>query len=109
MLRPNDKTTPSASTAFRGRRVLAVAPALHPLAAEALQGAAIETAGIERLAAAEARLYDLVVVDADAWEASALAAALQALALAEQAPPVLLTGERLPTTVVRNLLRLERS
>ena len=50
-----------------------------------------------------------MVVDADAWDPPALAAALQALALDEQTPPVLLIGERLPTILVRNLLRLERS
>ena len=53
--------------------------------------------------------YDMVLVDADAWDPQALASAIQALSDTGRAAPVLLVGERLPTTVVRNLLRLERS
>ncbi|MDB5447432.1 MAG: cpaE, partial [Phenylobacterium sp.] len=92
-----------------GRRVLLVGPALGDLAGDPLKGAATEMAAIERLAAARSGAYDLVLVDADAWEAPALAAAVQALALTDEPAPVLLIGQRLPTPVVRNLLRLERS
>ena len=106
----NTKTASGSSPApLAGRRVLVVGPALGALAGDPLKGAATEMAPIERLAAARSGVYDLVLVDADAWEAPALAAAVQALALADDPAPVLLVGERLPTTVVRNLLRLERS
>jgi pilus assembly protein CpaE len=92
-----------------GCRVLALGESLAPLADGPLAGAVIEQGGLDRLAGARAGTCDLVLVDADAWEAPALAAALQALAVATATPPVLLVGERLTTNVVRNLLRLERS
>jgi pilus assembly protein CpaE len=92
-----------------GRRVLLVGPALTIAVGEILKGAATEAAAIDRLSDAKAGLYDLVVVDADAWEAATLAAAVQKLADHPRAAPVLLVGERLPTTVVRNLLRLPAS
>jgi pilus assembly protein CpaE len=92
-----------------GRRVLLVGPGLGVAVGEALKGAATESAGLDRLPKALASSYDMVLIDSDAWEAQALAAALQTLSEAGRAAPVLLVGERLPTTVVRNLLRLERS
>jgi pilus assembly protein CpaE len=92
-----------------GRRVLLVGPALAASAAPALKEAATETVGLERLAAARRGAYDLVLIDADAFDAPALGAALQALSLSDAAPPVLLTGQHLPTAIVRNLLRLEHS
>ena len=92
-----------------GRRVLLVGPKLAATVAGPLKGAATEDAVIDRLAQAVAGAYDLVLVDADAWEPAALAAAIQALAAKPRAAPVLLIGERLPTTVVRNLLRLQSS
>jgi pilus assembly protein CpaE len=101
--------SPPALAPMTGRRVLALGEALASLADGPLAGAMIEQGGLDRLAGARAGSCDLVLVDADAWEAPALAAALQALAIASATPPVLLVGERLPTTVVRNLLRLERS
>ncbi|MDB5452412.1 MAG: cpaE [Caulobacteraceae bacterium] len=101
--------SPPALATMTGRRVLALGEALASLADGPLAGAIIEQGGLDRLAGARAGSCDLVLVDADAWEAPALAAALQALAIASATPPVLLVGERLPTTVVRNLLRLERS
>jgi pilus assembly protein CpaE len=97
------------SSLLTGRRVLALGDALKGLADGPLAGAIIETAALERLAAARSDQCDLVIVDADAWEGPALAAAVQALALSAGPPPVLLVGTGLPTTVVRNLLRLERS
>jgi pilus assembly protein CpaE len=97
------------SSLLTGRRVLALGPELKSLAEGPLFGAIVETAALERLGSARADVCDLVVVDADAWEAPALSAALQALALAADTPPVLLVGAHLPTAVVRNLLRLERS
>lgn len=91
-----------------GRRVLLVGPGLAAAVGEPLKGAATEVAPLERLSGAPLA-YDLVLVDADAWEAPALATAVQALAANPAAPPVLLTGERLPANVVRSLMRLERS
>jgi pilus assembly protein CpaE len=90
-------------------RVLTVGATLAELVPGALPQAALESVGLEQLAGARAEGCDLVLIDADAWEAPALASAIQALSLAADAPAVLLVGERLPTTVVRNLLRLERS
>jgi len=92
-----------------GRRVLLVGPGLGATVATALKGAATENAGYERLPQATADVYDLALIDADAWEPQALASAIEGLAATGRAAPVLLVGERLPTTVVRNLLRLERS
>jgi pilus assembly protein CpaE len=97
------------SSTLKGRRVLALGASLRDMAGKPLKGAAVESGGLEALAQVQASTRDLVVIDADAWEAPALAAALQALAATSDAPPVLLVGERLQTTVVRNLLRLERS
>jgi pilus assembly protein CpaE len=109
MARESDKMTSPPASPLAGRRVLLVGPALAAAVGEPLRGAATETATIERLSDAKAGVYDLVVVDADAWEAAALAAAVQKLAEHPRAAPVLLVGERLPTTVVRNLLRLPSS
>lgn len=102
------KKTKAAQTTA-GLRVLAFGAALDNIAEGALAGAAIEQASLDALAKARSATCDLVLIDADAWEAPPLAAALQALSAAAAPPPVLLVGERLPTTVVRNLLRLERS
>ncbi|MDB5451215.1 MAG: cpaE [Phenylobacterium sp.] len=99
----------TSSSLLTGRRVLALGEALKALAEGPLFGAVVETAALERLTTARSTECDLVVVDANAWEAPALAAALQSLSANPEPPPVLLVGERLPTTVVRNLLRLERS
>jgi pilus assembly protein CpaE len=92
-----------------GRRILLVGPALAATAGAALKDSATETVGLERLAGARAGAYDLVLADADAFDADSLGAALQALERAGGAPPVLLIGQRLPAAVVRNLMRLERS
>jgi len=98
-----------ANPGLAGRRVLLVGGRLAETAAGPLKGAATESAGLDRMGQARADRYDLVLVDADAWDAPGLGAALQDLAAAGAAPPVLLTGERLPTSIVRNLMRLERS
>src|SRR4029453_8017499 len=92
-----------------GGRILGLGDSLLPLAEGPLSGWLVEPASLQDLAAARMSACDLVLVDADAWEAPALSAALQALAASPAAPPVLLVGEQIPTTVVRNLLRLERS
>ncbi len=92
-----------------GRRVLAIGSALSGLASGPLAGAQLEVGGLDRLSAAGLSAADLVIIDADAWEAPDLAQGVQTLAALAAPPPVLLVGSHLPTTVVRNLLRLERS
>jgi pilus assembly protein CpaE len=92
-----------------GCRVLALGATLAPLAQGPLAGASLELAGLDRLAMVSADDTDLILIDADACTGAALAAAVQALAACLNPPPVLLVGERLPTPVVRSLLRLERS
>ncbi|MBS0490613.1 MAG: hypothetical protein JSR35_11500 [Proteobacteria bacterium] len=92
-----------------GRRVLAVGPGLAPLARGPLFGAALESAGLERLAEARRAAVDLALVDVDAHEPRALTAALDALAASGQAPPVLLVGARLPAGLVRAAMRLPQS
>jgi len=69
----------------------------------------MELGPLDRLLGVGTADADLVVIDADAWAAPALAAGIQALTLAPAPPPVLLVGTHLPTAVVRSLLRLERS
>jgi pilus assembly protein CpaE len=92
-----------------GRRVLAIGPALAGLADGPLAGAEIEQATLAKLIGVSAADADLIMIDADAWADTALAAGVQALALCPAPPPVLLVGSHLSTAVVRNLLRLERS
>lgn len=92
-----------------GRRVLAVGPSLAPLARGPLFGAALETAGLERLAEARSTAVDLALVDVDSLEPQALTAALEAMAASGQAPPVLLVGEKLPAGLVRAAMRLPQS
>ncbi|HEY8573001.1 AAA family ATPase [Phenylobacterium sp.] len=103
------KTKKPADAAPAGLRVLAFGRSVEGLSAGPLAAATIVPAGIDELAKVRASGCDLVLIDADAWEPQPLAAAIQALAATPKPPPVLLTGERLQTTVVRNLLRLERS
>lgn len=103
------KTISPPAAPLAKRRILLIGPALATAAGELLKGAATESAALDRLPQALAGAYDLVLVDADAWDASTLAAAVQALAATERAAPVLLIGARLPTTVVRNLMRLPSS
>jgi pilus assembly protein CpaE len=92
-----------------GRRVLVIGGALSDLAKGPLDGAILETAGLDRLISVGLVDADLIIIDADAWGGPALAAGIQALALCAAPPPVLMVGTHLPTAVVRNLLRIERS
>jgi pilus assembly protein CpaE len=92
-----------------GRRVLAIGPSLGPLARGPLFGAALELAGVERLAELRPAAVDLLLIDADAADPDALAAALGALADEAAAPPTLLVGRRLPAGLVRALMRLKHS
>jgi len=99
-------TQPTSPPGLKGRRVLAMGQALKGLSQGPLKGARLELAGLERLVGVGSADADLVIIDADAWDAPELAAGIQALTLCSAAPPVLLVGTQLPTSVVRNLLRL---
>jgi pilus assembly protein CpaE len=90
----------------QGRRILALGASLAPLAQGPLAGAEIEMGSMPRLAELAERPCDLVLIDADSWEASALGGAVQALGALVQPPPVLLVGSSLPAGLVRNVLRL---
>ena len=90
----------------QGRRILALGASLAPLAQGPLAGAEIEMGSMPRLAELAERPCDLVLIDADSWEASALGGAVQALAALAQPPPVLVVGSSLPAGLVRNVLRL---
>ena len=94
---------------FKERRILALGATLAPLSQGPLAGANFELIGLERLMGLTSIDADLVMIDADACTAQALTIAVETLTACPAPPPVLLVGERLPTTVVRNLLRLERS
>ncbi|MFL5296429.1 MAG: CpaE family protein [Phenylobacterium sp.] len=92
-----------------GRRVLALGGGLSSLDGGPFEGALMQTAGLERLSGTDLGGVDLIMIDANAWEAEALSAGIQALGGNSKPPPVLLVGSHMPTSVVRNLLRLERS
>ncbi|WP_411288296.1 CpaE family protein [Phenylobacterium sp.] len=94
---------------LQGRRILALGGSLAVLANGPLADAHVELAGVERLEAISSTACDLVLIDADAWEAPALATAVKALSAARACPPVLLVGENLPAGLVRNLMRLPHS
>lgn len=94
-----------------GRRVCVVGPRLAPIVREALSGAALESVPPEALQSALPgdRAPDLVLIDADAGSTEQLVAAIEALARRPSPPPTVLVGSHLPTTLVRALMRLERS
>ena len=89
-----------------GRRVLAIGPDLVALSRGPLFGAALEQAPVERLADVRADSADLILIDADAADGDALAAAWAARADRPAAPPTLLLGTRLPAGLARALMRL---
>ena len=103
------KPEPGNIAGLSGRRVLALGASLAPLAHGALSGTNLELASVDQLSGASADDIGLVLIDADSCTAAALAAAVQSLTACVNPPAVLLVGERLPTPVVRNLLRLSRS
>ncbi|TAJ68615.1 MAG: hypothetical protein EPO51_27445 [Phenylobacterium sp.] len=90
-----------------GRRILALGASLRALADGPLAGAAFEMGSASSLENLPPGAVDLVLIDADAWDAPALAACVKALSALRAAPPVLMLGESLPAGLVRNLLRLE--
>lgn len=98
-----------ASDLIPGRRILALGAGLRELADGPLAGAAIEMGSVASLESLVAGYTDMVIIDADAWDAPALAACVKALSALRACPPVLMVGENLPAGLVRNLLRLEAS
>jgi pilus assembly protein CpaE len=92
-------------------RLLVVGAALAQLARHALQGAAIETAEAEGLDAALLRRAApaLVLIDVDAGDPAQLGAVIELLSQQAAQPAAMLVGAHLPTSLVRTLLRLERS
>ena len=107
MLR-SKSASPSPSL-IQGRRILVLGASLRALADGPLAGAALEMGSADQLESLSPGAYDLVLIDADAWEAPALAAAVKALSAHRACPPVLMTGENLPAGLVRNVLRLAAS
>jgi pilus assembly protein CpaE len=99
----------TALTMLAGRRVLAIGASLAPLGQGALAGMKLELSTVEHLANVSADDVALVLIDADSCTAAVLTAAVQSLTASPNPPAVLLVGERMPTTVVRNLLRLRCS
>lgn len=103
------KSAASAAGSLGGCRVLALGAALGGLAEGPLAGMDVVMGGVEQIDGLSLADCDLVLIDADAWEAPALAAAVKALSAAKAPPPVLMLGESLPAGLVRNLLRLEHA
>lgn len=93
-------------TLLQNRRILALGATLAPYAQGPLAGAVVETGNVSQLEALASNTADVVIIDADAWDAAALATAVKHLSALRAPPPVLLLGERLPAGLVRNLLRL---
>jgi pilus assembly protein CpaE len=91
---------------LRGRRILAVGGEVAHLAAGPLAEATIEPGSVGQLSGLTPGLCDLVLIDADTWDAAALATAVKALSTLKASQPVLVTGKNLPAGLVRNVLRL---
>ena len=104
MLRTKSASPPIALT---GCRILALGTALAGLRDGPLAGAALEMGAVAQLEQLTPGGCDLVIIDADAFETGALAAALKAISALKPAPPLLMVGETLPAGLVRNVLRLE--
>ena len=92
---------------LKGCRILALGTALAALRDGPLAGAVVEMGAAAQLEQMGPGAYDLVILDADAFEAQALASALKAISSLKPAPPLLVVGEALPAGLVRNVLRLE--
>ena len=91
----------------KGCHILALGASLSGLGDGPLAGAAVEIGAIAQLEKLAPGACDLVLIDADAFEAAALAQALKAVAALRPAPPLLMVGETLPAGLVRNVLRLD--
>jgi pilus assembly protein CpaE len=99
------------ATSFEGRHVLVLGERLAPLAQEALGQARFEVAGADRLdfLGSLHAAMELIVVDAEAADPTALVGVLNALAARPNPPAVLLTGAHLPASLVRALMKTPRS
>lgn len=91
---------------LRGRRILALGGEIAQLAKGPLAEATIEPGSITQLSGLTPGLCDVVLIDADTWDAAALANAVKSLSALKAPQPVLLTGKALPAGLVRNILRL---
>lgn len=96
----------SAPVSLLGRRLLGVGPALANLSDGPLAGARIDLGQPAHLEGLAAGVYDLVLIDADAWDAGAMAVAMKALTGLRHPQPVLVVGANLSAGLVRNVLRL---
>ena len=98
-------------TVLNARRVCVVGDRLAPFAREALPAAAVEIVGPDALQSLPqgAAAPDLVIIDAECAAADLLVAAIDAMARRAPDTATILAGARLPTSLVRALLRLDRS
>jgi pilus assembly protein CpaE len=98
-------------TSFEGRHVLVVGQRLAPVAQEALGQARFEIAAADRLdfLGAMHPAMDLVLIDAEVADPTALVGAIGALAARPNPPAVMLAGAHLPASLVRALMKLPRS
>ena len=93
-----------------GRRILALGAAVAALAEGGpLAGAEVSSVSVDALEGVSLATCDLVLIDADAWDAAALTVSVKALVAAKAPPPVLMVGGSLPASLVRDLLRLEHA
>ncbi|HEY1752637.1 MAG TPA: cellulose synthase operon protein YhjQ/BcsQ [Caulobacteraceae bacterium] len=99
------------ASGFDARQVLVVGQRLAPVAQEGLPGARFELAAPDRLdvLASLHAAMELVLIDAEAVDAAALVAAINAMAARPLAPAVILAGAHLPAALVRALMKLPRS
>ena len=93
------------------RRVLVIGPSLMLITREALAEARLESASTDRgdALAALAPGLDLVLIDTDAASPELAREIVEALALRDEQPAVLLIGAHLPSSLVRAMMKLARS
>ena len=97
--------------AFGRKHALLIGPDLKPLAETALDGAVLEVAGLDPVQAIASlrQGLDLVLVDADAVAPELTSQVIETLARRHDPPALVLIGARLPTALVRSVLKLPRS
>jgi|HubBroStandDraft_1064217.scaffolds.fasta_scaffold39198_1 pilus assembly protein CpaE len=95
--------------AFQGRHVLVVGQRLAPVAQEAMGHARFEIAAADRLDVLAHAPIELVVIDAEQVDPTALVDALAGLAASPKPPAVMLSGAHLPAGLVRALMKLPRT
>jgi len=99
------------TSAFDGRHVLVIGERLAPVAQEGLGQARFEIAAADRLDMLSGLhgAMELVLIDAEAVDPTALVGAIAAMAAQPRPPAVLLAGAHLPASLVRALIKLPRS